>query len=116
MAICGDFSWPFKPILTWPLTEKRTPLAMLRWIDHVQLMGSRVDDPNLEICRLWLKYYPELPELMRFGYDEFYKALWRAVLEDAKPVASGSCPSPQQVHLGLSLKGRSGFQLRFVTV
>jgi hypothetical protein len=20
MAICGDFSWPFKPILTWPLT------------------------------------------------------------------------------------------------
>ncbi|MFA6927507.1 MAG: hypothetical protein WCQ69_10965, partial [Bacteroidales bacterium] len=20
MAICGDFSWPFKPIVTWPLT------------------------------------------------------------------------------------------------
>ncbi len=69
--------------------EKRTPLAMLRWIDHAQLLGSMVDDPNLEICRLWLKYYPELPELMRFGHDEFYKALWRAVLEDAKPVAMG---------------------------
>jgi len=22
MAICGDFPWPFKPILTWPLTVK----------------------------------------------------------------------------------------------
>lgn len=69
--------------------EEQTPLAMLRWIDRAQLLDSMVDDLNLEICRLWLKYYPELPELIRFGYDEFCKALWRAVLEDAKPVAMG---------------------------
>lgn len=70
-------------------TEERTALSLLRWIDHAQLLDSKADDPNLEICRLWLRYYPELPRLMRLRSDEFYGALWRAVLEDAIPTAMG---------------------------
>lgn len=70
--------------------EERTALSILRWIDRAQLLDSKADDPNIEICRLWVRYYPELPELMRLRSDEFYEALWRAVLKDAIPVAMGT--------------------------
>jgi hypothetical protein len=30
MAICGDFSWPFKPIVTWPLTSRKENLGKLQ--------------------------------------------------------------------------------------
>lgn len=69
--------------------EERTALSILRWIDRAQLLDSKADDPNIEICRLWVRYYPELPELMRLRSDEFYEALWRTVLKDAIPVAMG---------------------------
>ena len=60
--------------------ENQVSPVMLRRTGRSELLGFHVDDPDLEICCLWLRCYPELTGLARPRWPARFCSIWRALL------------------------------------
>lgn len=63
--------------------EDRVSPAMLRWTGRSEPLRFHVNDPDLEIRRLWLGCYPELPDLARSRWSGSQRDAQEAIIGEA---------------------------------
>ncbi|MBN1348779.1 restriction endonuclease [candidate division KSB1 bacterium] len=82
-----DLMKGFHPIEKRWLTEEedREPLSLLKWVYRDQIINPKYSTNMIKLAQLWLKYFPEIDDIISLNHREFDLALWEIAFKRITP-------------------------------